>query len=305
MGGETYGASRKRAAVRLDQYARDMTMCRLPIILIGGVVLLPVLPALGQQDCYGAGDLDGDGEVQFADFALLAECLAGPDLGPPPECDPNVFTRADLDADGDADLRDLALFAPHFDARYFNYGPRRDNLEAEMLAMALSGKLRAPDAEYERILRDLQLIRAAYPQLETVIDDPDYAPNQLLVGLEGEPPAGYAAFNQYYLVVDEEIHSWWRVLTYCDNLNAEVLALEYAALPGIDWAEANFAIGIDDYITIQVLATTYRYHIDDGFWDCFDGCDCHREWVIDVDESGTVTLVSYNEWGMPWCDFGG
>jgi hypothetical protein len=95
------------------------------------------------------------------------------------------------------------------------------------------------------------------------------------------------------------------VLTYCDNLNAEVLALEYAGLPGIDWAEANYAIGIDDYITIQVLGTTYRYHIDDGFWDCFDGCDCHREWMIDVDDSGTVTLVSYNEWGMPWCDFGG
>ncbi len=30
-------------------------------------------------------------------------------------------------------------------------------------------------AEYDRILRDLALIRAAYPELATVIDDMDYA----------------------------------------------------------------------------------------------------------------------------------
>ena len=46
-----------------------------------------------------------------------------------------------------------------------------------------------------------------------------------------------------------------------------------------------------------------RYEIDDGFLDCFDGCDCHRIWVFDVNQAGEVTLVSFEEFGQPWCDF--
>ena len=71
----------------------------------------------------------------------------------------------------------------------------------------------------------------------------------------------------------------------------------------MNWAEPNYFIGIDDFITVKLYIGSYRYLIDDGFWDCFDGCDCHRYWEIDVTNDGTVTLISYSEEGAPWCEF--
>jgi hypothetical protein len=267
---------------------------------------LTVSPGYADPPCYGPGDVDGDATVGLGDLEAFAECMAGPDASAPPGCDPNAFGRADLDDDGDADLQDFAGLMLHAGDRYFDYGPQRENLEAEMLAMDVSGKLRAPDAEYERILRDMALIRATYAQLVTVVDDPDYVSNELIVGVDdAQPLDDYHRLNDYYLVTDEEIHTSFRLLTFCDNLNAPVLAPIYAALSEVEWADPNWWIGIDDYITIEVLGAVYRYNIDDGFWDCFDGCDCHRQWVIDVDEAGNVMLVSYDEWGMSWCEFGG
>ena len=59
---------------------------------------------------YVAGDTDGDGDVDLADFALLPACLTGPGGGPVASgC--NVF---DLDWDDDVDLYDVAAFANAF-----------------------------------------------------------------------------------------------------------------------------------------------------------------------------------------------
>lgn len=272
-------------------------------IVCGLALLAPA--SYADPPCYGPGDIDADGLVSGSDLDPFAECMAGPEITEPPAgCDPEVFARADLHADGDVDLEDYAVLTQLVGEAYFDYGPQRENLEAELLAMDVSGELRAPDAEYERILRDLALIRAEYSELVTVIDDEDYVPNQLIVGVdESQPLDDYYALNEFYRVEDEEIHYSYRLLTFCDNLNGPELAAIYAALPAVSWGDPNWWIGIDDYITIEVLESAYRYNIDDGFWDCYDGCDCHREWIIDVDESGTVTLISYEEWGQSWCEF--
>ncbi|MHC4090782.1 MAG: hypothetical protein ACYSUQ_02950 [Planctomycetota bacterium] len=262
-------------------------------------------PVAAQQTCFGSGDFNSDGLVGLDDHALFWDCLGGPDVQTPPSgCDPASFARADQDDDGDVDLFDSALFAASFGNQYFDYGPHRDNLEAELLAMDLTGQLRAPETEYQRILGDLQLIRSIYTELVTVIDDPDWVSDQLLVGMPtGEPAENYEQLNAYYMAIDEDIHATWRVVTFCDNLNPVVLAPIYAALPEVNYAEPNYFIGTDDQITITILGTTYRYLIDDGFLDCFDGCDCHRVWEIDVTAGGRVALVSYEEWGMSWCVF--
>ena len=72
---------------------------------------LALLDAIG-WDYVGPplGDLDADGDVDAADFALLAGCLNGPDAWP--TCPPGV--EADLDGDGDTDLHDFAAFAELF-----------------------------------------------------------------------------------------------------------------------------------------------------------------------------------------------
>jgi hypothetical protein len=56
-----------------------------------------------------SGDLDGDGDVDIDDFDLFADCISGPDVGFPPDCD-----LADLDGDGDVDLSDFAEFQSVF-----------------------------------------------------------------------------------------------------------------------------------------------------------------------------------------------
>jgi len=274
-------------------------------VILAALAAICADPATAQQNCYRPGDIDTNGTVDLADYALVWSCLAGPDVDTPPAgCGAGTFGRCDLDGDADVDLADGADFTRRFPLTYFDYGPHRENLEAEMLAMNLAAALRAPDEQYERILRDLALIRAAYPQLTTVIDDPDYVPNQLIVGLQaGQPTDGYEGLNFHYYVVQEEVYTWGRVLTFCDNLNAVVLAVDYADLPEVGWAEPNYFIGHDDQITVSAPSTVYRYVIDDGFLDCFDGCDCHRVWTLDVDAAGTVTLRSYEEWGMSWCEF--
>lgn len=73
--------------------------------------------ALGKTEAWivrlpaARGDLNGDGQVNVADFGLFSACLAGPGVTePPPQCDPAVFARADLDGDGDVDVADLGAF---------------------------------------------------------------------------------------------------------------------------------------------------------------------------------------------------
>jgi len=241
--------------------------------------------------------------VTGEDLDPFSCCMGGPDVTtPPPGCDPDIFAQGDLDGDSDIDLHDVAQWAILVGQSYFAYGPHRDDREAEMLAMEVSRELRAPDAEYERIVRDLMLIRALYPELATAIDDADYVPNELLVSVDDTQLLDdYYALNEYYLVVEEEIHSFFRVLTFCDNLNMPELAQIYTACQNVDYADPNWMIGIDDFITIRVFGEIYRYSIDDGFWDCFDGCDCHYLWVIEVDAAGTVELISYREQGESWC----
>jgi nitrous oxidase accessory protein len=52
------------------------------------------------------GDVNADGEVDFADFVALSDCLAGAGNGTPGGCH-----RVDLDCDDDVDLTDVADFA--------------------------------------------------------------------------------------------------------------------------------------------------------------------------------------------------
>jgi hypothetical protein len=106
--------------------------------------------AAAQPECAGLGDLDANGLVGFTDLGAFAACMAGP--GVTPACDPVVAERADFGPDGDVDLGDFATLSPLVGRQYFDYGPHRASLEAEMLAMQLTGQLRAPDAQYDPYL---------------------------------------------------------------------------------------------------------------------------------------------------------
>lgn len=270
-----------------------------PFWILGAVFAVSASNSAAQQSCAGDGDTNGDGIVDPLDGGFVLArfgCQVGSGDS---SCD-----MADANDSGVVDPLDSGFVAARFGSTYQSYGPHRDSVEAEMLAMELTGEIRALDLEYDRILGDLALIRAEFPELITVIDDTDYVPDQLLVGVDDTGSIDdYEALNEFLLVVDEQVESWGRILTFCDNLNAVAATAEYTGLPEVQWADPNYLIGIDDFITVSLTLGSYRYSIDDGFTDCFDGCDCHRLWEIDVTGDGTVTLVSYTEQGAPWCEF--
>lgn len=51
------------------------------------------------------GDIDGDGDADLDDFAILLDCMDGPGFGVSPEC-----VDADLTGDGDVDIEDFGGF---------------------------------------------------------------------------------------------------------------------------------------------------------------------------------------------------
>lgn len=55
------------------------------------------------------GDFDHDGDVDAADFDVLAGCLTGPGVPAAPDC-----TSADLSGDNDVDLADFLRFQTAF-----------------------------------------------------------------------------------------------------------------------------------------------------------------------------------------------
>ena len=68
-------------------------------------------------DAIGAGDHDGDGDIDADDFAALVGCWSAPSEPPSPaapDCDGACLAAFDLDGDGDVDLSDLAEFQVTF-----------------------------------------------------------------------------------------------------------------------------------------------------------------------------------------------
>ncbi len=64
---------------------------------------------------YVSGDFDGDSDADLDDYAVFADCLAGPDVTTPPDdCDPDDFATADFDGDEDVDMADIQAFCDVF-----------------------------------------------------------------------------------------------------------------------------------------------------------------------------------------------
>lgn len=257
-------------------------------------VVLSASQFVAAQSCQGPGDLDGNTVVGKADFAIFRRCLSGVGTDSPPGgCESDEYTVADLDEDGDVDLRDFSFFCLAFGDEYFAYGRHRDDHEAERLAIELTGQLRAPDDEYERVHRDLQLIRAIFVELAQVRDRAAYVPREMLVRLvPGVSIERYTSLNGYYILEGEQIRPSYRKLTFCDTLNIPIVAREYDVLPEVEYAGPNRVIGGGDDITVTPFGLTYRYLFSHGYGDCPSGCICSVVWTVEVDRLGNVGPIS-------------
>jgi hypothetical protein len=270
--------------------------------------MLLSLPAVGAGVCPGEcpADLDDDGVVGQTDLGVL---LAG--FGCLPGASP---CPSDLDDDGDTDQSDLGLLLASYGTTcpQFAYPPQPTQIEAEQIALEMlgpGGGLFAEAGAIERVARDLELIRTHEPALAIQPHSMKWAAKALIVQLDASKPwDDYACLNHYYQGIPSVLSVTMKmyVVWYPRMLNPEALAVTYEQAAEVKFATPDTLIGGQNYYKPSGAldgSGTWLWTIDDGFLDCFDGCDCHVIYEIKTTEAGGYQLLSKVELGQPWCPF--
>lgn len=220
----------------------------------------------------------------------------------------NAGGAADVNNSGHVDVGDLLAVITTWGPCAFDYGPVYRDAEAHQIGLEMVDTLTLPQATYDRIDRDLNLIRLAYPALAGQAHSEAWIPNQLIVGVQqGQDLTDYQCANTYYRKSSQNLlfsfgGTDYYEVTFNGKCNTEALGAIYANLPGVSSADPNGLFGGENRWTpTDMGGGVWKWNIDDGFWDCFDGCDCHRVYEIDIDLAGNVTLVNYDQWGQEWC----
>lgn len=217
-------------------------------------------------------------------------------------------TPSDVNGSGTVEVGDLLAVINAWGPCVFDFGPAFPDPEVHQIGLEMlgpGGALTLSQQLYDRIERDLDLIRTAHPSLASQPHSPAWVPNSLLVNAPNPQAPDYLCHNAYYQVTAvSHLFSTWYVVDFAASVNVEALAQVYMADAGISFAEPDGFIGGQNfYEPVDLGNGTWRWNIDDGWHDCFDGCDCHNYYVIDVDAPGNVTLVSFQQIGQPWCQF--
>jgi hypothetical protein len=269
----------------------------------GVVLAMPVVvgsPEQAMRPC--PPDLNCNGSVNMDD--LLAVVNNWGQTGP---------TFADLNESGLVDIDDLLAVVNGWGPCLFDYGAAQPNAEAQQIGLEMlgpNGPLTLSQPVYQRIVRDLGLIRNAVPGLINQSHSMAWSPNQLIVGLQITPAhPSYECLNVFYQVTDRQLLftagnvQYW-VITFAGNVNVPALANVYDLLGDVVSAEPNGVIGGQNFYRPTDLGDgTWLWDIDDGFHDCFDGCDCHRLYLIETDAEAGVKVLSSSQQGQPWCEW--
>lgn len=182
--------------------------------------------------------------------------------------------------------------------------PRTD-VNLELLALKLSpGKLVAPQAAYDRVVRDVGAMRTMQPELAKIgfFSFRDGRSIDLVVAVEtgrqmemGTYHAWDCLNQTYGAVLPAEYHGIGQgedafVFFKLRGIYAtELLETEYARLPGVTNA-GSIALGGDGpTICASADGTTWHYVFDDASGDCPAGCIDHAYRHFATDPAGTVT----------------
>jgi hypothetical protein len=268
-------------------------------IVVPALLLFVVTPAHASRPC--PPDLDCNGAVAVEDLLGLLGVWGSHDM------------IGDLDGSGTVDVGDLLMMLSFWGPCVFDYGIPSDDPEAGQIALEMlgpEGPLLADEADYERIVADLAAIRTEYPSLARQFHWPGWRPDRLIVQvLHGIAQDDYRCLNGYYQVIEETLlftvgGADWYSLTFAGELNVARLAVIYAAVEAVGIAEPDGSIGGPNFWIPTVKGEDlWRWEIDDGWHDCFDGCDCHHMYEIQTTGAGDITLIDFQELGPSWCEF--
>ncbi len=175
----------------------------------------------------------------------------------------------------------------------------RDDEDAEIIALAASGELTAPEALYQRVSDDLAAIRADNPAL---VDHHARLPwSQWMpvsfdeVGtplMQAGTYEGWDCPNEHYgaNVEPNEVLEDTAMLTFGDKrLHIGRLAEEYLELPNVIYTEVSGTLD-GSYICLSQQGEANRYLFALGGGDCPAGCTEWDYWEYTVDGAGVVTL---------------
>jgi hypothetical protein len=264
---------------------------------------LVAVVALGLTGPLGAAlpcdaDLDDDGAVGVTDFLELLGVWGTDPAGPP-----------DFNDDGTVGVEDFLTLLANWGPIAFDFGPEYPDAEAHQIGlemMGAGGPLVLPEELYERIAFDLALIRDFEPALAPETHSMAWVPNELLVQVNAAAPQdAYECLNEQYQVLetDNVFGDWW-LLTFAGKINVPALGEVYVQTPAVSLYDPNYLIGGQNFWVPSDLGNGWwLWDIDDGFWDCFDGCDCHRLYTFRTGPNGEIILYSYQEIGPSYCGF--
>jgi len=176
-----------------------------------------------------------------------------------------------------------------------DFTPKEDE-EAELMALCLSGELVAPDSLYEQISNDLRDIRDAFGDTFQIIARIEFFPpwmaGQLMMSFEdsvvqqirnGEYHA-WDELNQEYQVVDIDTglidFIGLVVLTFNGRLHPWRLAELYEKLPGVRYASPNFIYGDRPNVYARETGGGLSYLFRNGWGDCPAGCIYNEYWYF-------------------------
>jgi hypothetical protein len=186
----------------------------------------------------------------------------------------------------------------------------KENEEAELAALCLSGELVASDSLYNQILSDLAAIRAAFGDtFEAVVRvkfRPPWVAGCLIIGFD-DTTAQQVVSGEYHAW--DDLNKYYQITTIRTSLTpaygAAVLYFHgrlhpyrlggvYRGLPGVTYTEPNGLIGDSPNIYLRQTGRAITYLFRDAWGDCPSGCIDSEYWYFAVEDGQPVFL---DHWG--------
>jgi len=180
----------------------------------------------------------------------------------------------------------------------------KENEEAELVALCLSGELIAPDTLYDDVLHDLTAIRAEFGDTLQAVNAIEFRPpwwrvSYLLMAFD-ESAAQLIAdgqyhawdqLNEYYHVTEIKIGGHGCVwLVFDGRLNPYRLAEQYEVLPGVLYAEPNFRDGDGPNVYARQTDLGFSYLFRYARGDCPVECTYNEYWYFVCEDDGPVFI---------------
>jgi hypothetical protein len=185
----------------------------------------------------------------------------------------------------------------------------RENEEAELIALCLSGNISAPDTLYNRLLEDLTNIRSSYGDMFTQVNAirfrAPWVPSCIIIGFEpgtsqlvaNRQYNAWDKLNEQYQVTEIDLSSIkydWVLLRFKGRLHPRRLSELYSKLSGVRYAEPNFIIGDSSNIyPRQTTISGLTYLFRNGWGDCFSGCISNEYWYFVAHELSETIFIGY------------